>query len=326
MSVAASSAYYDFSALAGLRGKAAQAPGTALREVAGQFESIFVQMMLKSMRDATIDGGLFESNQMEVYQGMLDQQLSAQLSDQGGLGLADVLVQQLDTQGLVAQESADTATPSPTTLMDYVSRALPSMGQSPSTPSLSSGASAVSSASARPETVPTDEVTAGESGSQWRPESAAEFIADVWDHAVTAAGKLGLDPLVLVAQSALETGWGKRMFSNRDGGNGFNLFGIKAGSTWNGESATVGTLEYRDGVAARENASFRVYESIASSFSDYVEFLQTSPRYQQALSVAGDAKAFLEGLQEAGYATDPAYAQKILGIMTSEAVQAAQPR
>jgi len=310
MSVSASAAYYDFHELSSLRAQAVQAPAQAAGQVAAQFESLFMQMMVKSMRDATIEGGLFDSNQMDLYQSMLDQQVSLHLSNQGALGLADVLAEQWDTSqsGTPAEE----ATANPYTLSNYFERAVPAHTVA-SSPAPTAGANAPATASAAPR----------DEGDSWLPASAREFVSDVWDQAVSAASQLGLDPLVLVAQSALETGWGKRVIQSLDGGSSFNLFGIKAGKGWQGDSVTVSTLEYREGLAAKEQASFRVYDSIADSFSDYVDLLTSSPRYQQALENVEDAGQFLRGLQEAGYATDPSYADKIMDVMASPTLGAA---
>ena len=125
---------------------------------------------------------------------------------------------------------------------------------------------------------------------------------------------MGIDPAVLVAQSALETGWGKKVIQ-ADQGSSFNLFGIKADGRWDGKAATVSTVEFRDGLAVLEKASFRAYDSLSGSFNDYVDFLKSNPRYQQALDKVSDNKEFLAELQDAGYATDPKYAEKILGIL-----------
>lgn len=331
MSVTASSAYYDFQSLSALKAEAAQAPNQAIKEVASQFESLFMQMMVKSMREATMKGGLFESNQMDLYQSMLDQQVSMQLSAQGGLGLADILVQQLDSPAsAVAEEGADSVeTPaqgSVTSMASFISgmRAGSATASSPADAAAvvtnrggenraGENAAVGSTDAAAPEAV--TQALGASTERKWEPESIEEFVEGVWDHAVGAAKELGLDPLVLVAQSALETGWGKRMIKAFDGSNSFNLFGIKAGGSWEGSKATVDTLEFRDGIAAKEQANFRVYDSLASSFSDYVSFLKSNPRYQQALEKVGDAQAFLHGLQDAGYATDPNYAQKIMNII-----------
>ncbi|AMJ56685.1 MULTISPECIES: flagellar assembly peptidoglycan hydrolase FlgJ [Stenotrophomonas] len=139
------------------------------------------------------------------------------------------------------------------------------------------------------------------------------FVASIWPHAERAARELGVDPRALVAQAALETGWGKRHIKRDNGDSSHNLFGIKANG-WSGERATTGTHEYVNGQRRNETASFRAYGSMAESFGDYVRMLKTSPRYQAALSAGSDVRSFAQGLQRAGYATDPAYAAKIAAI------------
>ena len=141
------------------------------------------------------------------------------------------------------------------------------------------------------------------------------FIQSLLPAAQKAAASLGLEPLALIAQAALETGWGQRMFKNTTGQNSNNLFGIKAQANWQGQVAVVDTLEYREGVAQKEKARFRAYESAEHSLNDYVALIQSNPRYQAALSVASDTKAYFQRLQAAGYATDPNYAQKILSVL-----------
>ena len=141
------------------------------------------------------------------------------------------------------------------------------------------------------------------------------FIQSLLPAAQKAAASLGLEPLALIAQAALETGWGQRMFKNTTGQNSNNLFGIKAQANWQGQVAVVDTLEYRQGVAQKEKARFRAYDSAEQSLHDYVDLIQSNPRYQAALSVASDTKAYFQRLQAAGYATDPNYAQKILSVL-----------
>lgn len=313
MDPATTSAYYDLQGLARLRTQAINTPDDAIDEVASQFESLFVQMMLKSMRDATIEGGLFDSSRMEMYQSMYDQQVSLQLASQGALGLSDILAEQLDQrQNLEPKQDAEADNVVTGDLLG-LSRRLEIHNPHRVDGPLQRGYA--------PAVVPARPTVAGEHNAPaqavagWQPSSPEEFIRGVWEHAVNAAGKLGVDPLVLVAQSALETGWGKKVIVKEDGASSFNLFGIKADRDWRGEAATVNTLEYRDGVARLEKASFRAYESLAGSFEDYVDFLQSSPRYQQALAKVADTRGFLHGLQDAGYATDPHYADKILGIL-----------
>ena len=148
------------------------------------------------------------------------------------------------------------------------------------------------------------------------------FVAGIWAHAQTAAKELGVDARALVAQAALETGWGKRQIAHGDGRSAHNLFGIKA-SGWSGDRATVGTHEYVDGVRRNETASFRSYASPAESFADYVRLLKTNPRYQKALQAGTDVRGFARGLQQAGYATDPSYANKIASIAGGPTIERA---
>ena len=148
------------------------------------------------------------------------------------------------------------------------------------------------------------------------------FVASIWQHAQSAARELGVDARALVAQAALETGWGKRQIKHADGSTSHNLFGIKANG-WNGQRALAGTHEYVDGVRRNETASFRAYGSPAESFADYVRLLKTSPRYQQALQAGTDVQGFARGLQRAGYATDPRYAAKIAAIAGGPTIERA---
>ncbi|WP_036861553.1 MULTISPECIES: flagellar assembly peptidoglycan hydrolase FlgJ [Porticoccus] len=294
------STFMDIQGLASLRSHAREAPGTAISEVAGQFESLFVQMMLKSMRDATVDGGLFDSSQLDTYQQMFDQQISLELSQQGGIGLAEILVTQLgggaQTEPVIDEVGG---------VQPLVSLERPPLRVQRDVPGL------IPPAAERQSVVRAVSAT-GQDGLATSPE---EFIQAVWDDAVVAAGELGLDPAVLVAQSALETGWGKKVIQAADGSSSFNLFGIKVGNGWRGDSSIVNTMEFRDGLAALEKAAFRVYDSLSTAFKDYVSFLKNNPRYQGALEKVSDSKAFLTELQQAGYATDPKYAEKILGIL-----------
>jgi len=304
--------YTDFQALSALRSEAHHSPTEALDDVASQFESLFVQMMLKSMRDATIEGGLFDSNQLELYQQMFDQQISLDISQNGGVGLAETLSSQLG-----GQQTADLQQ----TTIDQAKSVEPLVALNRNVGEIKRqvmelyGASN-DSATHSNNVTPLVDVNAetNRETTQWLPASPEEFIRNIWNHAVDAAKELGVDPAVLVAQSALETGWGKKVIQ-ADQGSSFNLFGIKADGRWGGKAATVNTVEFRDGLAVMEKASFRAYDSLASAFNDYVDFLKGNPRYQQALDKVANNEEFLAELQGAGYATDPHYADKILGIL-----------
>ena len=158
----------------------------------------------------------------------------------------------------------------------------------------------------------------------WHVASPEEFVRTLLPAARQSAKALGLDPLALVAQAALETGWGQRMIKTAAGSNSFNLFGIKANNGWQGNTAVVDTLEYRGGIAKKEQAKFRSYSSPEHSLQDYVAFIKHNPRYQDAVNASADAKAYFEQLQAAGYATDPAYAKKIMAVYQSPALQNAR--
>jgi len=274
-----------------------------LRQVAGQFESLFVNMMLKSMRQASLAEGIFDSSQSDMYQDMSDQQLAVDLSSKGGLGLQDMIIRQLGGQvdnKLDDGEMVNSIPVRPAYSPDvYQTRILNKVTEAiPKVPEVTQ---AVTDVKAEPSF-----------------DSPDSFVQQLWSMAKQAADKIGVKAEVLLSQAALETGWGKHVINKTDGQSSHNLFNIKADSRWQGDSATKGTVEYRDGVAVKEQAQFRSYDSYQDSFDDYVEFLQTQPRYQQALEQAQNPDAFIEGLHKAGYATDPNYSDKIKQIMNSD--------
>ena len=289
--------YTDFQGLTELRREARQQTPEAIKQVAQQFEALFVQMMLKSMRDAVPDGGLFGSDQQRMYQDMFDKQLSMNVSGGRGLGLAAVIERQLGPQ------SSDSKQPG--TLQDYLDNPV-----HPFSPVAHSGAI---DHPYEAQSMPVH------NEHDWQqPE---QFIEDLWTHAVRAGDRLGVDPEALIAQSALETGWGQHMRKMDDGNNSYSLFGIKADGRWQGKTVTVSTLEYRHGTLQREQADFRAYDSVGEAFRDYVQFIENSPRYRSALENGFDADAYARELQRAGYATDPEYSNKINRIRNSELLQ-----
>ena len=274
---------FDFAGLAALRKDSQAQDVTTLKAAARQFESLFTQMLMKSMRDANKSFGedsLFSSSQGDFYQDMFDDQMAMQLSKGKGLGLADMLVQQLSQAGMVKPADATAA------------------GATNST--ASSG-----SMKARP--------VASADDHQSLSNSKSDFVRAMWPHAQRASAQLGVDPHALVAQAALETGWG-RSVPSQNGGSSHNLFGIKAGASWSGATAAVPTLEFEEGVAVRKVERFRAYDSAADSFSDYAQLIGSNPRYENARRTGGDVAAFASALQQGGYATDPNYAQKVVAI------------
>lgn len=270
---AAQASALDFKQFAAMRRADANDP-KALREVARQFESIFTKMMLESMRSASFGDPLFGSDQADMYQDMMDDQMAVQLSSGRGIGLADMLIRQLGQGG--------------------------------------QGASAAASATAafKPPEV------AGAN----QPEGPAiddaqrrRFVEQMLPHARAAAMQLGVDERSVIAQAALETGWG----TSRPGdasGDSHNYFGIKAGRSWNGERVFSDTTEFVAGQPHEERASFRSYRNVAENMGDYVRLLSNSPRYAAALNTGSDVRAFASALQRGGYATDPRYADKVVAV------------
>ncbi len=284
------STYTDFQGLNKLKAAAREQTPAAKIEAAKQFEALFIQMMLKSMREATPHNSLFGSSQERLYQGLYDHQMALNLAQGRGMGLRTMIEKALGvTGGSVSPSSVAAAT----------------------VVSLRNAAANAAQASAAQTEVAQNQTA----GADWPPASPQAFVDAVLPYARAAAEKIGVTPAVLVAQAALETGWGKHVPTAADGTSSNNLFGIKAGKDWSGAQVSVPTVEYRDGVASRERASFRAYHSVAASFADYAKLISQHPRYQQALAKANDPAAYLAGLQHAGYATDPAYAAKIGAIL-----------
>lgn len=310
--VAGAEVYTDVSGLNALKGKAKDDQEGTLREVARQFESLLLSQVLKSMRAANkifSEGNLLQSNETEFYQEMFDSQLTLALTQGRSLGLADAMVQQLQ------QPSSAVANGSPGSLLDIrdYPRSLPAL--KPELPerlrevveldASEAGAAVRSAVASTPS----------------RFESPREFVNHLMPVARTAAESLGVDPRVLVAQAALETGWGRHMIEDSNGAPSHNLFGIKADGRWSGDSVSITTTEFREGVPLKEKAEFRSYSDYAESFKDYVAFLKENPRYRKALESAGNPAAFTDALQEAGYATDPEYSRKIQSIVDGEWIQ-----
>lgn len=264
--------YTDLEGLAKLRLAAGRNEAGSANEAARQFEALFIQMMLKSMRETTGGDSLLDGAHTQLYQDMFDQQISMDIARGQGLGLAPIIARQLGAQ------TADA-------------------------PALESHAA---SASAMP---------------RWN--DPADYVRAVWPHAERAARRLGVAPEVLVAQSALETGWGKRLPTDQSGRSSHNVFGIKADHSWTGARVHVPTLEFEDGAAVRRFAAFRAYESVAASFEDYAQFVRDNPRYHEALKQGGDGENYVRELQAAGYATDPQYADEIIELMRSPRLQSA---
>ncbi|WP_375750975.1 flagellar assembly peptidoglycan hydrolase FlgJ [Vibrio sp. HN007] len=266
----------------------------ALRAAAKQFESIFTNMLFKSMRDAnaTFESDLMKSGNQDFYRQMLDEQMASELSSSGSLGLADMIVAQLsagtemdDTELVMRNAAMDTSLRLPVD---------PSKARQAADDAI--GVMSVSR---------TNEPS--------RFESPEQFVESMTPYAERAAKVLGIEPSLLIAQAALETGWGKKITKNSLGSSN-NLFNIKADRSWKGEKVATQTLEFHDNVPVKETASFRSYNSYEESFNDFVRFLNQNPRYHETLAQQGNSESFIHGIHKAGYATDPNYAEKVLSV------------
>ncbi|MGZ8181640.1 MAG: flagellar assembly peptidoglycan hydrolase FlgJ [Methylobacter sp.] len=332
--------YTDFNGLAKLKGQARKDSPEALKEVAKQFESIFLNNVLKSMRAAKLADGAMDNDQSKFYNDMYDQQLAVHLSGSPGVGLADLIVKQLSPEK-PKNEKQD--------IEDYLNR---SGGLSRSaaeqvhavnrqvsgkTGSFADGQAMVTPY--RQDRSPLDEMTEFpfnsdravqsmrtlKDGHALPIQSAEEFVRRLHPLAVEAAKELGVDPKVILAQAALESGWGRSVIKSGNGSNSFNLFNIKADKSWQGKQVQVATLEFDQGIAKKVNAGFRSYNSFEDSFRDYVDFIKSNPRYSDALKKAGNAEQYMHELQRAGYATDPKYTSKVMSIYQGNTMAGLEP-
>ena len=285
------------SALAALRREAAGTPRdeATIRKVAQQFEALLTQQVLKSSRATSLGDDLMGGSGLDLYKDMFDQQMAQQISSKG-LGLADVLVQQL--KGSRVESTSPRLPP----LHAGEVAAKPSEGFSIAASPLASphGATPLSAAQTSP-------LQAGETQISSTADRITSFVKNIWQQAEQAAKALGLPTEAVVGHAALETGWG----AHQPGSGSNNLFGIKADSRWQGSKVTASTTEMDGGRTRTEQAVFRSYDSAEDGFKDYVRFLKTNPRYAEAIKVGSSAQEFAQGLQKAGYATDPQYAEKL---------------
>ena len=302
----------DANGLNGLREAAKLNSPEAIKGAAKQFEALFLNMMMKSMRDATPQNGPFDNEQTKMFTSMLDQQMSQNLA-QRGIGLADVLTRQLsaslpkklpDTQELeLQQQQLDDGLPMGIPLVKDMSEA--------------DRARFVQSFAAQQATQQSDEDGQGrnkrKSGN--KPAHVEAFQNRLQADAEVASRMTGIPAKFMLAQAALETGWGKKEITTRDGRSAHNLFGIKATGNWTGKVVEATTIEYINGKPQKRVEKFRAYDSYADAFKDYANLLRSNPRYEKVLASAQDAHGFAYGLQRAGYATDPHYAEKLSRII-----------
>lgn len=315
---------HDLGSIDKLRQAAKSGDKGALEEAAKQFEGIFVQMMLKSMRQAqdvlADEDSPFNSQQVTFYRDMHDKQLATELATNSSLGLADIIVQQFG--------GSESFMPADALRNDGNLAALqadPSLRISTQAPI---NVNMVNTNTANANTANVNTVNAEAVSAIAAPvnkksgfASPKDFVKTLYPLAERAAAALNIDPKALLAQAAVETGWGQYVMHQGET-SAHNLFGIKADSRWDGDAVKVSTLEYRDGTAHKEQAQFRRYDSYSESMHDYVNFIHTNPRYSEALTQTHDAQQYFTALQQAGYATDPNYAKKVLKVMDSEVFNA----
>ncbi|XKH01002.1 flagellar assembly peptidoglycan hydrolase FlgJ [Marinobacter nauticus] len=313
--------YTDFQGLNAMKAQARTDKKAALEQVAKQFEGLFLQEMLKSMRkagEAFAEGNYLNSNEANTYRDMFDSQVSLSMAGGTGTGLAEALVRQLSQQIPGMDNHGEKLAAHKSTLADY-DRSLPAISRE-----LPEQLSQVKEMSRAADSESKSEAAAGSeqvAGNKWPAtfESAEQFVGKLMPVAEKVAKDSGIDPKLMIAQAALETGWGRHMIEGDGNEPSFNLFGIKADSRWGGDAVTITTTEFRGGVPMKERADFRAYPDYEASFRDYVDFLQSNPRYKDVLSSADQPEAFADKLQEAGYATDPEYGSKIRSIMNRSA-------
>ncbi|ENY6498125.1 flagellar assembly peptidoglycan hydrolase FlgJ [Vibrio parahaemolyticus] len=290
---------HDISSLDSLRQKAVKegkdGEQEALHAAARQFESIFTSMMLKSMREANegFESNIMNSQNEKFYHQMLDEQMASELSANGSMGLADMIVAQL-TAGQGNDKSETAMRDAANSAVEY-RRVDPKKAREIEKRLIESG-----------ELSRTSHTPA-------KFDSPESFVNSMKPYAEKAAKALGIEPSLLLAQAALETGWGQKVVQNARGSSN-NLFNIKADRSWQGDKVTTQTLEFHDNTPVKETAAFRSYSNYQDSFNDYVRFLNDNPRYETALQQRGDSESFIRGIHRAGYATDPTYADKVLQV------------
>jgi len=285
----------DTNSLGNLKQSAKAGSPEALRGAATQFEAMFINMMMKSMREATPQDGMTDSEQTKTFTTMLDGQMSQNLAKRG-MGLADMLVRQMSSQTANAQALAigGEAGARATTNLDNTSA-----------PGALGTAFAARAAIVNPTST----------GNASQAPHVRSFQEKLAAHADEAAAATGIPAKFMLGQAALESGWGKREIKNADGTTSHNLFGIKAGPNWTGKTTTAVTTEYVNGTPVTRREKFRAYDTYADSFKDYAKVIANNPRYEKVMASGGDASAFAHGLQKAGYATDPHYATKLTRII-----------
>jgi flagellar protein FlgJ len=294
----------DANSLNNLKQASKDSSPEAIKGVATQFEALFVNMMLKSMRDATPQDGVFDNEQSRAFTSMLDQQLSQNIASRG-IGLADIMARQLSKTGNGPSAASDAAAAAGKS-GDKAAEPATKTGSGMLAAPLRAAASAVENVTAK--------IKHGLSG------AALAFHQQVAAHAEIARRASGIPASFMIGQAALESGWGKREIKGTDGTASHNLFGIKANAGWHGKTVEATTTEYINGVPQKRIEKFRAYDSYADSFKDFAQLIANSPRYENAMANLDDVGGYAHAIQDAGYATDPNYASKLISVVRQVAV------
>ena len=318
-------AAFDIKSAQDLRTQFAKNPQEGLKAAAEQFEAMFLQQVMKSMRDTVPQDGLLNSDSSRFYTSLLDQQMAQNMASSGkGIGFARLIEQQLGKNLAASQASAEQTVPANAAAAGNALPMSASDGRHlrtqavPSSVPTSAAYAALQSAT----TSVTNQAAGAAMSDADLPLSAREFVGRVWPHAVEASRSTGISQQFLVAHAALESGWGRNEIRQSDGSASHNLFGIKAGKSWNGSSVEAATTEYVGGEAQSTVERFRSYGSYEEAFRDYANLLRNNPRYGGVIG-SQDGAEFAKGLQRAGYATDPAYADKLNRIINGPTLRMA---
>jgi flagellar protein FlgJ len=283
-----------------LRAQANASPQQGVKTAARQFDAVFTQMMLKSMRDATPSDGPLDSHDTATFTSMLDQQLAQQMSSKG-IGVADALLKQLMRNAGVPGDAGNAGNAGNTAALDALEKAYANA---------SANGSLASGKGFSPNSALTPPVRGnGESA------KVDAFVGKLAAPAQAASAATGIPARFIIGQAALESGWGKGEIKQANGLTSHNVFGIKATKDWTGRTASTVTTEYVNGQPKRVVEKFRAYGSYEEAMTDYANILKNNPRYASVLSTSRDAASFAHGMQRAGYATDPHYAKKLISIM-----------
>lgn len=293
---------FDANSLNQLKRSAQSNSPEAIKAAAKQFEAVFLNMVMKSMREASPQDGPFDSEQSRTFTAMLDQQLSNNLA-QKGVGLADILTRQLsktinpaDAQVPINTNNGNPAQRLPTTVIPSL---LSSTGYH-------DGQTRIS---------PTVEEVSPQVTKPLAAKTSVLFQQRMAEHAEAASQATGIPAHLMLGQAALESGWGKREIKAQDGTNSHNLFGIKATGDWKGKVVATTTTEYVHGVKQTRVEKFRAYDSYAESFKDFAHLIQSNPRYRQVMDSLHDVTQYARAMQTSGYATDPHYASKLAQVI-----------